>query len=158
VPELGLYLSERFHLAEPQALSVAALASGAVGRALTLLESRADEAFEAEQRLDEKIPEILTTTDRLAVFDIAEQLSDAPDELDNLVTWYRDLLLLHQNAPSELLNHICHTDSLKQLVPRYSRLHLQSAIKTIVETKNALRRNVNTTLALEVMTLKLLSD
>ena len=108
--------------------------------------------------MDETIPEILTTTDRLAVFRIAEQLNDHPDELDGLVTWYRDLLLLHQGAPSELLTHIYHIDTLKGLVPRYSRLHLQSAIKTIFETKNALSRNINATLALEVMTLKLLSD
>ena len=157
-PELALYLSKRFRLDEPQALSVATLAGGAVGKALTLLESRADEEFEGEQRLDERIPEILTTTDHLAVFRIAEQLSDNPDELDGLVTWYRDLLLLHQSAPSELLTHIYHIDTLKGLVPRYSRLHLQSAIKTIFETKKALSRNINATLALEVMTLKLLSD
>ena len=156
--ELARYLIERFHLGEREALSFATLAGGAVGRALTHLESRDGEESETDQPVDEEIPEILTSTDKLAVFRIAEHYSGNPDRLDTLVEWYRDLLLLHQNAPADLLTHIFHVDALKQLVPRYSRYHLRSAIKTIFETKNALSRNINATLALEVMTLKLMSD
>ena len=156
--ELAAYLNERFHLGEREALSVATLAGGAIGKALTHLKSHDAEEFEANQHVDEEIPEILTGTDRLAAFRIAEHFSENPDELDNLVTWYRDLLLLHQNAPTDLLTHIYHVDALKHLVPRYSRYRLQSAIKIIFETKNALGRNINATLALEVMTLKLMID
>ena len=156
--ELAVYLNERFHLGEREALSVATLAGGAVGKALTHLKSHDAEEFEANQHVDEEIPEILTGTDRLAAFRIAEHFSENPDELDNLVMWYRDLLLLHQNAPTDLLTHIYHVDALKHLVPRYSRYRLQSAIKIIFETKNALGRNINATLALEVMTLKLMID
>ena len=156
--ELAVYLNERFHLGEREALSVATLAGGAVGKALTHLKSHDAEEFEANQHVDEEIPEILTGTDRLAAFRIAEHFSENPDELDNLVTWYRDLLLLHQNAPTDLLTHIYHVDALKHLVPHYSRYRLQSAIKIIFETKNALGRNINATLALEVMTLKLMID
>ncbi|MDE0299371.1 MAG: DNA polymerase III subunit delta' [Candidatus Poribacteria bacterium] len=156
--ELGRYLSERFHLAEREALAVATLAGGAVGRALSYLESRDTEESESNQHVDEEIPEILTTTDRLAAFRIAEHYGDNPDELDSLVEWYRDLLLLHQDVPPDLLTHIYHVDALKRLVPHYSRYRLQSAIKTIFETKNALGRNINATLALEVMALKLMSD
>ena len=156
--ELAVYLNERFHLGEREALSVATLAGGAIGKALTHLKSHDAEEFEANQHVNEEIPEILTGTDRLAAFRIAEHFSENPDELDNLVTWYRDLLLLHQNAPTDLLTHIYHVDALKHLVPRYSRYRLQSAIKIIFETKNALGRNINATLALEVMTLKLMID
>ena len=156
--ELAVYLNERFHLGEREALYVATLAGGAVGKALTHLKSHDAEEFEANQHVDEEIPEILTGTDRLAAFRIAEHFSENPDELDNLVMWYRDLLLLHQNAPTDLLTHIYHFDALKHLVPRYSRYRLQSAIKIIFETKNALGRNINATLALEVMTLKLMID
>ena len=138
---------------------MANLSGGAVGKALTLLESRSHvEGKNGSGFFEEEIPEILTTTDRLAAFRIAEQFSENPEALDRLVIWYRDLLLLHQNAPTELLTHVYHADTLKQLVPRYSRLRLQSAIKTVFETKNLLQRNVNATLALEVMTLKLLGN
>ena len=156
--ELALYLDERCNLGEREALSVATRAGGAVGKALTYLESRETDESETDRNRDEEIPEILTLTDSLAAFRIAEQYGDDPDRLDALVEWYRDLLLIHQNAPTDLLTHIHHIDALKQLVPRYSRYRLQSAIKTVFETKNALSRNVNATLALEVMTLKLMSD
>ena len=156
--ELGRYLNERFHLGDREALSIATRAGGAVGRALTYLESRDAEKSETDQHVDEEIPEILMTTDRLAAFRIAEHYGNNPDELDALVEWYRDLLLLHQNAPTDLLTHIYHLEMLKQIVPCYSRYRLQSAVKTIFETKHALSRNINATLALEVMALKLMSD
>ena len=156
--ELARYLNEQFQLGEREALSVATLAGGVVGKALANLNSRNAEESETGQPADEGIPEILTTTDRLAVFRIAEHYGDDPDRLDVLAEWYRDLLLLHQDVSPDLLVHTYHVEALRQLVPRYSRLRLQAAIKTIFETKNALSRNINATLALEVMTLKLMSD
>ena len=156
--ELALYLNKRSNLGEREALSVATRAGGAVGKALTHLESRNVDETEIDRKKDEEIPEILTSTDSLSAFRIAEHYGDNPDQLDALVEWYRDLLLLHQNVPTDLLTHIYHVDALKQLVPRYSRFRLQSAIKTVFETKNALGRNVNPTLALEVMILKLMND
>ena len=149
IPELAAYLIQQFNLEEHKAFPIASLSSGAVGKALTRL--REEEAFSQEE-----IPEIIETSDRLAVFRIAEKLSQNPEALDQLVTWYRDLLLLHQGAPVDSLTHIYHAERLKQLTSRYSRLKLQRAIKTIFETKDLLKRNVNSTLALEVMVLKLL--
>ena len=94
--------------------------------------------------------------ERLNAFRIAEKWSQQPEALDHLVTWYRDLVLLHQGAPADLLTHVHHAEQLKQLAAGYSRLQLQSAIKAIFETKAMLQRNVNATLALEVLALKLL--
>ncbi|MBI1928670.1 hypothetical protein HYR99_31055 [Candidatus Poribacteria bacterium] len=163
IAELASYLLHQFDVEEAQAFSIATLSGGAVGKALTLLQRSHAERNAPEHRgrgnesiLDEEIPEILTATDRLAAFRIAEKLSQNPEALDHLVTWYRDVLLLHQGAPIDLMTHPHHVEALKQLAPHYSRLHLQSAIKTILETKNLIKRNVNATLALEVMTLKLL--
>ena len=156
--ELGRYLNERYHLEEREALSVATLAGGAVGRALTYLESRGGQGSESDQNVVVEIPEILAATDRLAAFRIAEYYNENPDQLDILVEWYRDLLLLHQNVAPDVLTHIFHLDALKQLIPRYSRYRLRSAIKTVFETKDSLSRNINATLAFEVMVLKLMSD
>lgn len=149
IPELAAYLIQEFNLEERKAFLIATLSSGAVGKALTQLQGDEDIS-------QEKIPEIIETNNRLAAFRIAEKLSQNQEMLDHLVTWYRDLLLLHQGAPVDSLTHIYHAESLKQLTPRYSRLQLQTAIKTIFETKDLLKRNVNATLALEVMVLKLL--
>ena len=148
VSELAGHLMERFDIDQSQALRVAATTGGAVGKALTLLQDGAS--------FDEEIPEIMIANNRLDAFRIAEKWTQQPEALDHLVTWYRDLVLLHQGAPADLLTHVHHVEQLKQLTVRYSRLQLQSAIKAIFETKVMLQRNVNATLALEVLALKLL--
>jgi DNA polymerase-3 subunit delta' len=148
VSELAGHLMERFDIDQSQALRVAATTGGAVGKALTLLQDGAS--------FEEEIPEIMIANNRLDAFRIAEKWTQQPEALDHLVTWYRDLVLLHQGAPADLLTHIHHVEQLKQLTVRYSRLQLQSAIKAIFETKAMLQRNVNATLALEVLALKLL--
>ena len=148
VSELTGYLMEQFNIDESQALRVATTTGGAVGKALTLLQDGAS--------FDEDIPEIMIANNRLDAFRIAEKWTQQPESLDHLVTWYRDLVLLHQGAPTDLLTHVHHEEQLKQLTVRYSRLQLQSAIKAIFETKAMLQRNVNATLALEVLALKLL--
>ena len=148
ISELAGHLVERFDIDESQALRVATTAGGAVGKSLTLLQDGAS--------FEEEIPEIMIANNRLDAFRIAEKWTQQPEALDHLVTWYRDLVLLHQGAPVDLLTHIHHAEQLKQLTVRYSRLQLQSAIKAIFETKVLLQRNVNATLALEVLALKLL--
>ena len=148
VSELAGHLMERFDIDQSQALRVAATTGGAVGKALTLLQDGAS--------FEEEIPEIMIANNRLDAFRIAEKWTQQPEALDHLVTWYRDLVLLHQGAPVDLLTHVHHVEQLKQLTARYSRLQLQSAIKAIFETKVMLQRNVNATLALEVLALKLL--
>ena len=148
VSELAGHLMERFDIDQSQALRVAATTGGAVGKALTLLQDGAS--------FEEEIPEIMIANNRLDAFRIAEKWTQQPEALDRLVTWYRDLVLLHQGAPADLLTHVHHVEQLEQLTARYSRLQLQSAIKAIFETKAMLQRNVNATLALEVLALKLL--
>ncbi len=148
IPQLAEHLIERFNLDESQAFSISTAAGGAVGKALTLLQEGSS--------FDEEIPEIMIASDRIDAFRIAEKWSQQPEVLDHLVTWYRDLVLLHQGAPVNLLTHVHHAEQLKQLAVHYSRLQLQSAIKAIFETKAMLQRNVNATLALEVLALKLL--
>ena len=148
VSELAEHLMERFDINETQAFSISTVAGGAFGKASALVQEGAE--------FDEEIPEILTVGNRLDAFRIAEKWSQQPEVLDHLVTWYRDLVLLHQGAPTDLLTHVHHAEQLKELTTHYSRLQLQSAIKAIFETKAMLQRNVNATLALEVLALKLL--
>lgn len=149
IPELAEYLVQQFNLEEYKSFQIASLSRGAVGNALTRLRENVDIS-------QQEIPEIIESSDRLAAFRIAEKFNQNPEALEQLVTWYRDLLLLHQGAPVESLTHIYHAQRLQQLTSRYSRLKLQTAIKAVFETKDLLKRNVNSTLALEVMVLKLL--
>ena len=147
--ELTEILMNRFSVAPEQATALAIAAGGSIGTALTQLEKG--------DSLTEKVPEILRETDRLAAFRLAEDFKNNPDTLGELVTWYRDLLLLQQGAPNELITHIYSLEELRAIVPYYSRLRIQQAIQTVFDTKSLLdNTNTNATLALEVMCLKLL--
>ena len=147
--ELAEILVEKFSVAPEQATTLAIAADGAIGKALTQLEK-------GDIRTEE-VPEILKETDPLAAFRIAEHLKDNPENLGELVTWYRDLLFLQQGAPIDLITHIHSVEELQRIVPRYSRLRIQQAIQTVFDTKSLIENtNTNATLALEVMCLKLL--
>ena len=147
--ELAEILVEKFAVAPEQATTLAITADGAIGKALTQLEKG--------DVLTEEVPEILRVTDRLAAFRLAEHFKNNPETLGELVTWYRDLLFLQQDAPSELITHIHSLNELQSIAPRYSRLRIQQAIQTIFDTKSLIdNTNTNPTLALEVMCLKLL--
>ncbi len=147
--ELAEVLMKRFPIDAEAAATAAISAGGVVGKALTQLEKG--------NRLASEVPEILKETDLLAAFRLAEQFKNNPESLAELVTWYRDLLFLQQEAPSELMTHIHALEELRTIVPRYSRLRIQQAIQTVFHTKSLIdNTNTNATLALEVMCLKLL--
>lgn len=147
--ELTIALVERFSIDTQTASDAAILSRGVVGKAITLIEKDMTES--------ETVPEILMETDTLAAFRLAEQFEKNLDSLDDLITWYRDLLLLHQDAPKELITNTKAIDTLETYVPRYSHIRLQRAIKTIFQTKSLIQNtNVTKIFALEVMCLKLI--
>ena len=149
IEELTVTLMDRFSIDKEAAAAAAVLSQGVVGKAITLIEKGITESVE--------VPEILEETDLLAAFKLAEQFEKNLDSLDELITWYRDLLFLQQGAPVELMTHTNALDKLQTLVPRYSCIRLQQAIKTVFQTKELLKRtNVTKIFALEVMCLKLL--
>ncbi|MDE0314181.1 MAG: DNA polymerase III subunit delta' [Candidatus Poribacteria bacterium] len=150
IEQLTVALMDHFSIDKEAASTAAVLSGGIVGKAITLIEEGISET--------ETVPEILEETDPLAAFRLAEQFVEkGVDSLDELITWYRDLLFLQQGAPVELLTHSNALGKLQILVPRYSRTRLQQAIKTVFETKELLKRtNVTKIFVLEIMCLKLL--
>lgn len=149
--ELAEVLTQRFSADPEKAAAIAISTGGVVGKALAQLEKG--------ESLSQEVPAILKETELLAAFRLAEEFKNEPERLVELVTWYRDLLFLHQGAPTELITHIRSLEELRALVPRYSRLRLQQAIQTIFQTKSLIENtNTNATLALEVMCLKLLQS
>lgn len=147
--ELAKILVEQFSVAPEQATALAIAADGAIETALTLIEKGDIHT--------EKVPEILSETDPLSAFRLAEHFKNNPETLGELVTWYRDLLFLQQGAPIELITHIHSITELQSIAPHYSRLRIQQAIQIVLDTKSLIENtNTNPTLALEVMCLKLL--
>jgi DNA polymerase-3 subunit delta' len=141
-------LTEKLELAETKAKQITLLAGGKVSKALEL-------AQKEDIDIESTIPDILKQPQLIEIFKLAEDLSNQPETLDVLLTWLRDMLLVKQGCNAEILTYPDKLNELMQLAAGFSRIQLQDAIKTIMATKHLLQRNINATLALEVMALKL---
>lgn len=147
--ELTKALLDNFSIDTDEASAAAILSQGVVGKAITLIEKGITESG--------TVPNIMMETDLLAAFRLAEEFQNEWENLDELITWYRDLMLLQQDAPKEYITHTDAIEHLQILVPHYSINRLQRAIKTIFQTKMLLQKtNVSKIFALEVMCLKLI--
>ena len=145
---LAQALIQRYMLPENLARQMAVLASGNVSQALEMAES-------AEKTEDPEVPVLLSGIEPLDLFREAEKLQKQPEQLDILLMWYRDLLMIKQNAPPELLTYVQAGETLKALARQYTSWQLQQAIQHIQETKRHLQRNINSALASEVLVIRL---
>lgn len=147
--ELSKALMDSFSIDTEEASAAAILSRGVIGKAITLIEKGITESG--------TVPAIMMETDLLAAFRLAEEFENEQESLDDLITWYRDLMLLQQDAPKEYITHTDAIEQLQTLVPRYSDNRLERAIKNIFQTKMLIQKtNVPKMLALEVMCLKLI--
>lgn len=161
VPQMVLRdeLMKRFGLPESKAKWVALRSQGRVGRALEL--AKEDEEEDARTRGSVDPTRRVAPTGFLApnggpllhIFREAESLSKAQDSLDFLLSWYRDLLLVKQGCSQALLIHSDKKGDLEKVARFYSDVQIEKFIGTILRTQNLIQRNVNSTLALEVMML-----
>jgi DNA polymerase-3 subunit delta' len=142
-------LIEKLEFTEARARQITLLSGGKVGKALAL-------ANETDIKVESTIPDILKQSQLIEIFKIAEDLDNQSESLDILLTWFRDILLVKQGCNPELLTYADKFNELAEIALDYSRIQLQDAIKTIMETKRLLQGNINTNLALEVMALKLI--
>jgi len=143
-------LMKRFNLSEAMAKTIVILSAGKVNKAFEIVKG-SDVSDEME------IPQVLQKPERIEAFKIAEELNKEPKQLDTLLTWYRDLLLIKQGCQEELITHFDKMQQLLHIANDCSRLQIHQAIETIMETKQLIQRNVNSMLAMEVMVFKLLS-
>jgi len=157
-------LVERFDLPEPKAKWIAIRSQGRVGRALKLVkENELNQASEKSRgsapRTDDvslflPVPGQTDEGSLLSIFKKAEELSKSQDSLDNLLSWYRDLLLIKQGCSKDLLIHSDKMDELEKIVRYYSDIQIEKLIRTTLRMQNLIQRNINPTLAIEVMLLQ----
>ncbi len=147
--ELSKALMDSLSIDTEAASAAAILSRGVIGKAITLIEKGITESG--------TVPAIMMETDLLAAFRLAEAFENEQESLDDLITWYRDLMLLQQDAPKEYITHTDAIEQLQTLVPRYSNNRVERAIKNIFQTKMLIQKtNVPKMLALEVMCIKLI--
>ena len=145
-------LIRRFELSDSKAKWVALRSQGKVGKALELMEKDSEDA---DDEMSSSFLDLIRTNgeDLLHVFRKAESLGKMQDPFDLLLSWYRDLLLIKQGCSEELLIHSDKKRDLEKMASAYSGIQIERLIRTILKTRNLVQRNVNSTLALEVMML-----
>lgn len=154
-PSTLLYreLVSRFAIPESEAKWIALRAQGKVGKALALMKDgkkdSADEVSIPFSNFSQKDSNAL-----LNIFKEAETLGKSQDSLDILLSWYRDLLLIKQGCSDVLLVHSDKKDELERMAQSCSDFQIEKLIKNTLKTRNLMRRNINSTLALEVLMLQ----
>lgn len=134
---------------------IAALAAGSLKKALG-----SDKEFCFEQR-QKVLKEIFALTPQSVVpmLELAEQLADNKEQLDNLIwvllSYFRDIFLLINNASPGLITNIDMEQQLRIHARKESPLSIQHKIEAILHCQFQLVRNVNKQLALEVLLLRL---
>jgi DNA polymerase III gamma/tau subunit len=133
---------------------VALRSQGRVGRALKLAEEDAgDEISTSFPGLGQKDGGSL-----LDIFRKAETLGKVQDSLDDLLSWYRDLLLVKQGCGTggteALLIHSDRKSDLEKIAKFYSDAQIEEIIRDTLRIQNLIQRNINPALALEVMMLR----
>lgn len=133
----------------------AALSDGIIGNALRML----DEGYMQLRKETVENACSIIKGNVLDVFSMYEWFNqnknNIDDILDNMVSWYRDLIMLKNTSDKK---HIVNRDYYALLVEEsqilsYNRLNV--IIKMIMDTKEKLRQNVNFEQAIEVMLLNI---
>ena len=150
-------LVTRVGLPEPEAKWVALRSQGRIGRALWLAR---EEKEDVDDEITTSFPDLGRTNraSLLNIFRKAESFSKAQDPLDILLSWYRDLMLVKQECSETLLTHSDRKDELKKVAKYYSDVQIEKLIRTALRTRSLIQRNINPTLALEVLMLQALDN
>ena len=146
-------LMRRFEFPEPKAKWMAIRSEGSPGRALKLGKEDRDDA-----EYHESAKSFLSLCRRngeplLHIFRRAEGLAKAQDSLDGLLSWYRDLLLVKLGSSQDLLVHNDKREDLEKIAKSHTDAEIERLIIAALKTRNLIQRNVNPSLALEVMML-----
>ncbi|MGB9595501.1 MAG: DNA polymerase III subunit delta' [Candidatus Poribacteria bacterium] len=84
-------------------------------------------------------------------FKKAEEISKLDNAIDTIISWYRDIILVKQGCPEELLIHSDNRQILEQLAKSYSIVELERLIDLALNLQNLIKRNINPVLALEIL-------
>ena len=138
----------------PKANLIKKLARGRVGEVLSLIKD------ESILKMRDAVLDILSK--KISLEDIFQWVSKWKDYgtteleriLDVIMFWFRDLLILKQGISRRVVNYD-RMEELKNQKETYSYDSIKEAIETVERTKGYLKCNVNQSLALEAMWLKL---
>lgn len=157
VEEISDKLVNEFDLEAGEAKKRAILADGSLGKAISF--SQEDTALQKRDEILNKIKELLNLS-LVEVFELVQEMLEYREEIDNILenimTFYRDLLLYKSSGEANLMINFDYETDLINLSKEYTVVELKSIIELLEETNNLVKNtNVDLQLALEVMLIKI---
>lgn len=146
-------LVKRFGIPKEDADEVARISGGKPGWAFAasedpdILERRASQLDTVEVTLRQSLEGRFGYAERLSMA-FARNRDGVLAELELMVQWWRDVLVVSQNK-TELVTNLSRLDTLKTAAGGLSSSTVASAIKAVQETMRQLERNANARLALD---------
>ncbi len=152
--EMAKTLTQESNLKEPEALTLAAVAEGSLGRAKFLLQEEllalrqeiVEEILLSRHDLGEKIVTIYRLSRK------AEALKENTSELFALLRlWYRDLVLVATGGPEASIANKDLTDLMEAAAESWNLAQLQEKLSRIDKAERQLLRNCSRILVLETL-------
>lgn len=151
------YLQMNHEQSLDEALMIAKLSAGSIGRAVIYLES---ESFE---KIRKEVRELLFAIDKNERSKVLSMCSFFTSEKENIleiieymILWYRDLLLYKKAKVKELLIHSHELETIKKLARNLSVQKLIGNIELLELTKKKLNQHSHFDLTIEVLLIQLL--
>jgi DNA polymerase-3 subunit delta' len=141
-------LVKRPEITDSKAKWLAIKSQGKPGKALKLAKDK--------ENSGDDLPLVLSVLKRdkghlLEVFKRAEEMSKSESSIDNILSWYRDLLLIKHGCTESILTHSDELVRLQEIAKSYSAFEIENLIKMALNIQNLIQRNINPVLAMEVM-------
>ncbi|WP_225073061.1 DNA polymerase III subunit delta' [Desulfuromonas sp. CSMB_57] len=150
-------LADQLNMEEEEAHILTALADGSFKKAL----GKDRELFLKRRRQLLKTLAGLSPNSILPLLDLARQMAEdkehLTEQLEILLAFYRDQLLLHHGRNSDDLVNIDLLELLERMAERHPVAALLHKLEALFAARRQLDRNVNRQLAMEVLLLKLVA-
>jgi len=161
VNEITDYLVKKRGLSEETAMMLARISAGSLGRAILMGESSFVERREewlgklvslSGLSRDEAFEIALETGDEVRKFGLNVSADGTPGLLDMLAvweSWYRDMLVLTEKAPIDLIINVDFTQVLRKRAGDYTMDQLLHSLFLLEQAEDALKANRNVALVME---------
>ncbi len=148
--DISFALQERWSVEADQALTLAHMANGRIGWALSALED--NQIYTQYEAQLETLQQVLQAS-LVERFKLAERLAKKPEDLAFLLnvwlTWWRDLLLVASQGDGGAIINIGWQSQFEQLAASWSHASILCALERTAATLQMFNFNVNFRLALE---------
>lgn len=143
-------LIEKFDVPEAKAEMITTKSQGNVKVAMELLNSPVKDSKTDVISLLRLLSQ-RNVENMIEVFKKAEEISNDTEVLNELISVYRDVLLLKHGSPKHLLLNPDKVALIERLARCYSDSQIEDMVKRILRTLNLIEKNVNPTLAIELL-------